>query len=95
MQVIFPAAGNKFRGGRGELTTDHPSSSYGIPVVLIDGVPHGPGDLAGRSFTPMPRLKDGAPSLLGMGREEAISWVEETDLSLIRRAQDAGFALSL
>lgn len=27
-----------------ELTTDHPQSSYGIPVLLIGGRPYGPGD---------------------------------------------------
>lgn len=30
--------------GVGTLTTDHATSSYGIPVLLIDGVPHGPAD---------------------------------------------------
>lgn len=27
------------------ITSDHPSCSYGQPVVLIDGEPHGPMDL--------------------------------------------------
>jgi len=27
------------------LTTEHAASSYGVPVLLVDGVPHGPCDL--------------------------------------------------
>lgn len=27
------------------LTTEHSASSYGVPVLLIDGEPYGPGDL--------------------------------------------------
>jgi len=27
------------------LTTDHPSSSYGLPVLVIDGQAYGPGDM--------------------------------------------------
>lgn len=30
---------------RGILTTDHPSSSYGLPVLVFDGQAHGPGEL--------------------------------------------------
>lgn len=30
---------------RGLLTTDHAASSYGQPVLVVDGVAHGPGDL--------------------------------------------------
>ena len=41
-----------------ELTDEHPAASYGLPVLVIDGAPHGPGDLVGRqislSFDPMP-----------------------------------------
>lgn len=38
----------------GELTTDHPSSSYGIPVVVAeDGTPHGPGDTYGGHWSGM------------------------------------------
>ena len=32
----------------GVLTTDHASSSYGQPVLLIDGVAYGPGDTIDR-----------------------------------------------
>ena len=44
----------KLQGLEIELTTDHPSSSYGIPVLTIDGEAYGPSDetpleLAGRS----------------------------------------------
>jgi hypothetical protein len=28
-----------------ELTTDHPASSYGMPVLVRDGTAYGPGDL--------------------------------------------------
>lgn len=31
-----------------ELTTEHPASSYGLPVLMIDGEPYGPADLAVR-----------------------------------------------
>jgi hypothetical protein len=30
---------------RGLLTTDHPQSSYGIPVLVIGGIAHGIADL--------------------------------------------------
>jgi hypothetical protein len=33
----------------GIMTTDHPASSYGMPVlVTTDGTAYGPGDMAGR-----------------------------------------------
>jgi hypothetical protein len=32
--------------GEYRLTTDHPASSYGIPVLLIAGKAHGIGDLS-------------------------------------------------
>ena len=32
--------------GRAELTTDHPASSYGIPVLVMDCTAYGPDDLA-------------------------------------------------
>lgn len=31
---------------RGVLTTEHPQSSYGIPVLVFDGEPCGPAELA-------------------------------------------------
>jgi hypothetical protein len=34
------------RGARRQvLTTDHPASRYGLPVLLVDGEPYGPDDL--------------------------------------------------
>ena len=30
---------------RGILTTDHPQSSHGVPVLVLDGEVYGPGDL--------------------------------------------------
>jgi len=27
------------------ITDEHPAASYGVPVVLIDGEPYGPGDM--------------------------------------------------
>ncbi len=30
-------------------STDHAMSSYGIPVLVIDGIAHGPGDLPRRT----------------------------------------------
>ena len=32
----------------GTLSTDHATSSYGVPVVVIDGVGYGPGDMPPR-----------------------------------------------
>ena len=29
----------------GEITADHPASSYGIPVLVYEGEAYGPGDL--------------------------------------------------
>jgi len=42
---------------RATLTTDHPASSYGQPVLLIDGEPYGRGDAeaAGLVITKLPR----------------------------------------
>ncbi len=31
-----------------ELTTEHSASSYGIPVLVIDGEAYGPGDFVGK-----------------------------------------------
>jgi len=31
--------------GLGTLTTEHPTSSYGLPILLVDGEPYGPADL--------------------------------------------------
>lgn len=43
----------------GTLTTDHSASSYGQPVVVIDGVPHGSGDVAGITLTSHPLVAGG------------------------------------
>ena len=29
---------------RGALTTEHSASSYGQPIMLVDGIPYGPAD---------------------------------------------------
>ncbi len=33
--------------GNAELTTDHSASSYGIPVLMVDGIAYGPDDKLG------------------------------------------------
>lgn len=30
-----------------ELTTDHPTSSHGVPVAIVDGAAYGPDDVIG------------------------------------------------
>jgi hypothetical protein len=37
----------KTRIGRAELTTEHPTSSYGKPVMVLDGQAYGPEDILG------------------------------------------------
>jgi hypothetical protein len=51
--VVHSSGGLSYaaRNRTGELTANHPSSSYGLPVVLLDGQPHGPGDV--ESLTPV------------------------------------------
>lgn len=39
----YPCAAN---GRPATLTTNHPASSYGLPVVVIDGVAHGSAEVA-------------------------------------------------
>ena len=34
-----------YYGQRAQLTTEHPASSYGLPVLVYDGQPIGPADL--------------------------------------------------
>lgn len=42
----YMAAGG-IRVVRVTLTTEHPASSYGLPVAVADGEPYGPGDVWG------------------------------------------------
>ena len=55
----------------GVLTTDHASSSYGQPVLLVDGVAYGPGDTIDRQpvlvtvFKALPKVIDLAAALRG------------------------------
>ena len=37
--------------GRAELTTDHPQSNYGIPVLVLDGIAYGPDDMMGNGLS--------------------------------------------
>jgi hypothetical protein len=37
-------ATDKMMIGLAELTTDHPHSSYGLPVLLLNGAAYGPDD---------------------------------------------------
>ncbi len=61
-----------------ELTTEHAASSYGLPVVLIGGVPHGAAEVRSIKYPrATPRGNSMKPHL---------------DLArLIIRAQDAGY----
>lgn len=47
VRLLLPALpGEQYaRDVKGILTTDHATSSHGLPVLLIDGQPYGPGDL--------------------------------------------------
>lgn len=49
-EVIFcEFTGIKYSG---VLTTEHAASSYGQPILLVDGQPYGPGDLPGTVMIP-------------------------------------------
>lgn len=48
------------------VTDEHPASSFGLPVVLLDGEPVGPGELLGTLMLE----KDAAPELVA-GLESA------------------------
>ena len=43
--------GGAWRVTRGRLTTRHSASSYGHPVIVIDGEPYGPADILGVADT--------------------------------------------
>jgi len=53
----------RFNGRTGRCTTERAESSYGIPVLVIDGRAYGPGDIEGRIrlFTNFEMLHDVAP----------------------------------
>lgn len=44
---VYRLAHGEVCSRRGRLTTDHPRSNYGLPVLVLDGRAYGPGDLAG------------------------------------------------
>lgn len=46
----------------GVLTTDHPSSSYGLPVAVLGGQPYGPAELEGACLTVSATHEEGALS---------------------------------
>ena len=48
----------------GVLTTEHAASSYGLPILLLDGKPHGPGDLPGAVLT----IPDASPEVIRAAR---------------------------
>lgn len=69
----------------GELTTDHPASSYGAPVIVrdSDGVAHGPGDCygggyAGRMKEPRNHVLEAAAAAAGWERESNYGETAET-----------------
>jgi len=72
----------------GTLTTGHPASSYGQPVLLIgdDPTPHGPGDLPPGTFLniwPVEEADD----------PDGIAY--DSDRQLIQAARDAGFQVAI
>lgn len=50
VRVIYRGDGRHQKTVPATLTTDHAASSYGLPVVLIDGEAHGPADLPGDTW---------------------------------------------
>lgn len=57
-----------------ELTDEHSACSYGLPVVLIGGVAHGPGDLPAGPCGVLDTAPLGGPG--ECGREDAVRLVE-------------------
>ena len=87
----------------GVLTDEHAACSYGQPVVLIDGVPHGPGDLRGEVVSPhyglsllphTPRPGD-APEYYRPTDEELRARRDPEWVELARRAQAAGYKVNV
>jgi hypothetical protein len=91
----------KAKIGRGELTTEHPASSRGIPVYVLDGMAYGPDDnmdghLAGSCVIVSDDITMRKPShelvaavcrWLGQSAQHGLRWVES-----VKRAQAASYA---
>jgi hypothetical protein len=54
--------------GRGEATTDHVASSYGLPVVVVDGVAYGPAEIGPVNMPPYGTEDDLAAMHTGLQR---------------------------
>ena len=57
------------------LTTDHPASSYGVPVALIDGEAYGPSDI----------LRHGEFASVFIGRWSLLPERTSDELDMVRR----------
>ncbi len=77
---LVDAAG---RRRRAYLTTDHAASSYGVPVLLLDGEPLGPGDLAPGTWIEPPDRGSLTP------RFEVTHW------PIVDRARAAGYPVNI
>lgn len=79
--------------GRAKLTTQHSASSYGLPVLVLDGTAYGPDDdldgfpagsvvitiLSGELDTP-PATLDLAERFLSQSPERGPAWVERINV---------------
>lgn len=66
------------------LSTDHAASSHGQPVLLIDGDPHGPGDLTRWGPAATLRVEPGVDCSLGAELHLLAAWARAC-ASLLRR----------
>lgn len=59
-----------------ELTTDHPASHYGQPVLLINGEPYGIEDVTPAGDKVWRMLEDWAQSAEpGAARDDVLTWI--------------------
>ena len=73
---------------RGILTTDHAASSYGLPVLVIDGTPLGSRDATGTVYAEVVMTKPGDPGTEhDSGPRPALAW----QLAIITAARRAGY----
>jgi hypothetical protein len=83
--------GDQHLVGQGVLTDEHPVSSYGLPVVVVNGIPRGSGEIDGTLYildlpehTAAIARGDSAAVVAGCRQREAME----------RRAEMAGYHLS-
>jgi hypothetical protein len=90
-ETVFDAA------REGVLTDAHAACSYGQPVVVIDGVPHGPGDLGGELLSlhyGLSLVPDGRDPALYESDAEIAARRNPEWVALAERAKAAGFRVA-